>query len=139
MTPHKKIVEWSEEDKAFIGSAPPIVGRCCHGDNEFAVFERLIDIVEDWEAIRGVEEWSNAVFKYFTSSSNYVGIVSPVNPGMSTLTLNLLTYHSCVCVTNDIGQLLYRDKGMVMSGRHRSVVIAPIGYQYFCSAFGSTS
>jgi hypothetical protein len=134
MTPHKKIVEWSEEDKAFIGSAPPIVGRCCHGDNELAVFERLIDIVEDWEAIRGVEEWSNAVFKYLTSSSNYVGIVSP---GIH-LSLTLI-YHSCACVTTDIGQLLYRDKGMVMSGRHRSVVIAPIGYQYFCSAFGSTS
>ncbi len=30
--PYVKIVEWSPEDACFVGSAPPLVGRCCHGD-----------------------------------------------------------------------------------------------------------
>lgn len=131
MTQHKKIVEWSEENKAFIGSAPPIVGRCCHGDNELAVFEQLIGIVEQWEVILSIEAWSKAVFEYMTTEIYYV------SPGTSGIMY--LTYHSCACVTTDIGQILYRDNGLVTTGRHRSVAVAPIGYQYVCSAFGSTS
>ena len=26
---YTKVVEWSEEDSCFIGSAPPLVGPCC--------------------------------------------------------------------------------------------------------------
>ena len=26
-----KVIEWSEEDGCYIGSAPPLIGRCCHG------------------------------------------------------------------------------------------------------------
>ena len=32
-----KVVEWSTEDGCFIGSAPPLVGPCCHGDDEMEV------------------------------------------------------------------------------------------------------
>ena len=46
-----KIVEWSDEDSCFIGSAPPLVGRCCHGNDEAKVYKELCKIVEEWIAI----------------------------------------------------------------------------------------
>src|SRR4029077_12795422 len=46
-----KIVEWSDEDQCFIGSAPPLIGQCCHGDTEAAVIRELGRIVEEWIAI----------------------------------------------------------------------------------------
>ena len=42
-----KVVEWSEEDGCFIGSAPPLVGQCCHGDTEEEVYRQLAVIVPD--------------------------------------------------------------------------------------------
>ncbi len=46
-----KIVEWSDADGAFVGQCPGIVGPCCHGADETAVYRELCDIVEDWIAI----------------------------------------------------------------------------------------
>lgn len=44
-----KIVEWSEEDGCYVGSAPGLVlGGCCHGDDEKQVFAELCEIVEEW-------------------------------------------------------------------------------------------
>ena len=43
-----KIVEWSEEDGAFVGRCPPIVGPCCHGDDEVEVYRQLCEIVDEW-------------------------------------------------------------------------------------------
>lgn len=43
-----KIVEWSDEDKCFIGQCPGIVGPCCHGDNEAEVYTELCQIVDEW-------------------------------------------------------------------------------------------
>ena len=42
-----KIVEWSEEDQCYVGSAPGLVYGGCHGDDEKAVFEELCQIVEE--------------------------------------------------------------------------------------------
>jgi hypothetical protein len=28
---YTKLVEWSDEDACFVGSAPPLIGPCCHG------------------------------------------------------------------------------------------------------------
>ena len=42
-----KIVEWSEEDQCFIGSAPGLIFGGCHGDDEKAVFEELCQVVEE--------------------------------------------------------------------------------------------
>ena len=36
-----KIVEWSEEDQCYIGSVPGWIGKCCHGDNEEKVYQKL--------------------------------------------------------------------------------------------------
>ena len=46
-----KIVEWSEEDQCFIGSAPPLIGHCCHGGNEAEVCRQLGVIVGEWIAL----------------------------------------------------------------------------------------
>ena len=42
-----KIVEWSEEDQCYVGSAPGLVLGGCHGSDERAVFEELCQIVEE--------------------------------------------------------------------------------------------
>ena len=46
-----KIVEWSEEDGCFVGSAPPIIGSACHGQDEAEVYRDLCVILEEWLAI----------------------------------------------------------------------------------------
>jgi predicted HicB family RNase H-like nuclease len=43
-----KLVEWSDEDGCFVGSAPPLIGPCCHGDNEIKVYQQLSEIVDEW-------------------------------------------------------------------------------------------
>lgn len=53
--PHVKIVEWSPADGCFVGSAPPLIGRCCHGDREEDVFSQLTQIVSEWLAIHAAE------------------------------------------------------------------------------------
>ena len=45
-----KLVEWSDADGCFIGSAPPIIGPCCHGRTEAEVMAQLTPIVEEWVA-----------------------------------------------------------------------------------------
>src|SRR5204863_8653531 len=42
-----KIVEWSDEDHCYVGSAPGLIYGGCHGDNERGVFDELCRIVED--------------------------------------------------------------------------------------------
>jgi predicted HicB family RNase H-like nuclease len=42
-----KLVEWSDEDQCYIGSAPPLVGQSCHGHTEEEVLRQLRVIVED--------------------------------------------------------------------------------------------
>lgn len=43
-----RVVEWSAEDRCFIGSAPPLIGRCCHGATEAGVLKQLKRIVDEW-------------------------------------------------------------------------------------------
>jgi predicted RNase H-like HicB family nuclease len=42
-----KIVEWSEEDQCYVGSAPALILGGCHGDDERQVFDELCQIVEE--------------------------------------------------------------------------------------------
>jgi len=42
-----KIVEWSHEDRCYVGSSPGLIYGGCHGDDEKAVFDELCRIVED--------------------------------------------------------------------------------------------
>jgi predicted RNase H-like HicB family nuclease len=48
---YAKIVEWSDEDQCYVGSAPGLFLGGCHGDNEQAVFEELCQIVEEVVAL----------------------------------------------------------------------------------------
>lgn len=50
-----KIVEWSEDEQCYIGSAPPLIGPCCHGADEAAVYRELCRIVEEWVSIHEVD------------------------------------------------------------------------------------
>lgn len=43
-----KIVEWSDEDGAFIGQCPGVIGPCCHGTDEVEVYRQLCVIVSEW-------------------------------------------------------------------------------------------
>ena len=43
-----KIVEWSDEDRCFVGQCPGLIGPCCHGEDEAAVYAELCEIVDEW-------------------------------------------------------------------------------------------
>jgi predicted HicB family RNase H-like nuclease len=43
-----KIVEWSDDDRCYIGSAPPLIGQSCHGKTEAGVIAQMQAIVEEW-------------------------------------------------------------------------------------------
>jgi predicted HicB family RNase H-like nuclease len=42
-----RLIEWSDEDGCYVGSAPPLVGQCCHGKTEANVVTQLTAIVDD--------------------------------------------------------------------------------------------
>ena len=42
-----KIVEWSEEDQCYVGSAPGLMYGGCHGSDERKVFDELCQVVEE--------------------------------------------------------------------------------------------
>lgn len=42
-----KIVEWSDEDQCYVGSAPGLIYGGCHGDDEKVVFAELCRIVDE--------------------------------------------------------------------------------------------
>ena len=44
---YAKIVEWSDEDQCYVGSAPGLILGGCHGDDERKVFDELCEIVEE--------------------------------------------------------------------------------------------
>ena len=46
-TKYTKLVEWSEEDQCYVGSAPGLILGGCHGDDEKEVFADLCQIVEE--------------------------------------------------------------------------------------------
>lgn len=54
------LIEWSDEDSCFVGSAWPLVGQCCHGDTRAEVallLEAIIDdLLDDPDWLRMVPE-----------------------------------------------------------------------------------
>jgi predicted RNase H-like HicB family nuclease len=46
-----KLVEWSEQDGCYVGSAPGLLHGGCHGADEREVFAELCDIVEETIAL----------------------------------------------------------------------------------------
>jgi len=43
-----KIVEWSKEDKCYIGTCPGLMLGGVHGDDEAKVYRELCQAVEEW-------------------------------------------------------------------------------------------
>jgi predicted RNase H-like HicB family nuclease len=52
---YAKVVEWSDEDQCYVGSAPGLFYGGCHGDDERQVFNDLCRIVEDVVALYEAE------------------------------------------------------------------------------------
>jgi predicted RNase H-like HicB family nuclease len=44
---YTKLVEWSEEDRCFVGSCPELFYGGCHGEDAKSVFAELCEIVEE--------------------------------------------------------------------------------------------
>jgi DNA-binding transcriptional regulator YiaG len=44
---HPLHVRWSDEDDAYLGSIPGLIGDCCHGDSPEQVLVQLKEIAED--------------------------------------------------------------------------------------------
>ena len=44
---YAKIIEWSEDDQCYVGSAPGLIYGGCHGADEGQVFQELCRIVEE--------------------------------------------------------------------------------------------
>ena len=42
-----KIIEWSDEDQCYVGSAPGLIYGGCHGKDEEAVFAELCQLVDE--------------------------------------------------------------------------------------------
>ena len=48
-------VRWSDEDEAFLGSIPGLIGECCHAESPEGVISQLRDIAEDLvEHLQGI-------------------------------------------------------------------------------------
>ena len=52
---YAKIVEWSDEDQCYVGSAPGLIFGGCHGPDEKEVFAELCEIVEEAVALYRVD------------------------------------------------------------------------------------
>ena len=46
-----KIVEWSDEDQCYVGSAPGLIYGGCHGADEREVFDELCRLVDEVMAL----------------------------------------------------------------------------------------
>lgn len=52
---YEKVVEWSEEDQCYVGSAPGLIYGGCHGSNKEEVLAELSEIVEEAIALYAEE------------------------------------------------------------------------------------
>ena len=46
-----KIVEWSDEDQAYVGRVPGLAFGGVHGPDEAKVYQELCELVEEWVEI----------------------------------------------------------------------------------------
>ncbi len=45
------LVRWSDEDACYVGSCPPLIGDCCHGDDPAKVMGELATIMDEHLAL----------------------------------------------------------------------------------------
>lgn len=65
-----KIVEWSVEDRCFVGRVPGLALGGIHGKNEKKVYEKLCDLVDEWIEIYGED---NSPLPPPTAGKHYSG------------------------------------------------------------------
>jgi predicted HicB family RNase H-like nuclease len=65
-----KIVEWSEEDRCYVGTCPGLMLGGVHGDDEADVYRELCQAVEEW--IRIYEQDGDAL-PAATAGKDYSG------------------------------------------------------------------
>lgn len=46
-SPHLKTVEWSDEDRCFVGRCPGLFYGGCHGSDKIKVFKKLCMLVQE--------------------------------------------------------------------------------------------
>jgi len=51
-----KIVEWSAEDRCYVGRCPELMLGGVHGKNEHKVFEEMCSVIEEWVRISEEDE-----------------------------------------------------------------------------------
>jgi predicted RNase H-like HicB family nuclease len=74
---YEEIVEWSDQDGAFVGHCPGVVGPCCHGPDEADVRRQLHEIVLEWstehkEERRGEAMTNDELEKLVASAKPYI-------------------------------------------------------------------
>jgi hypothetical protein len=50
---YAKFVEWSDEDRCFIGRCPGVFAGGVHGDDEASVYKELCETVAEWIGLLG--------------------------------------------------------------------------------------
>lgn len=65
-----KIVEWSDEDKCYIGRSPGLMLGGVHGDDEVQVYRALCEAVEEWIEIH---QQDGTPLPPFTAPKEYSG------------------------------------------------------------------
>ncbi|MCB1214634.1 MAG: toxin-antitoxin system HicB family antitoxin [Deltaproteobacteria bacterium] len=68
-----KVVEWSEEDQCYVGTAPGLIMGGVHGKNQKKVFEDLCQLVE--ESIQLLKK-EKRLLPPATAKSHYSGKIS---------------------------------------------------------------
>ena len=53
--PYLKIVEWSEEDRCYVGRCPELMLGGVHGTDEKKVFAELCQVINEWVALADVD------------------------------------------------------------------------------------
>lgn len=79
---YARLVYWSDEDQAYIGSLPEICGPCCHGDTIAAVSAELDEIAQEWVALAKEGKATLAApgttgASFFTTPASASGLWSP--------------------------------------------------------------
>ena len=83
---YPRVIEWSAEDECFVGSAPPLVGQCCHGKTTAEVASQLDAIVDDLvEAVIDGKMPQPVVPEGKTYSGKFVVRISPELPQRAAL------------------------------------------------------
>ena len=70
-----KIVEWSDDDDCYVGSVPGWFGKCCHGDDEMTVYQKVCDIIDEW-IDAWIKEEINMFINIFLPDHDFFNIVA---------------------------------------------------------------